>query len=665
MITKRFRIHGDNIVECERILSLVIKGCSSNYSFNGPKGSATNPKFFLHNSNETLEFTFFPGLGHKRWNVDIRESLHQSEKTLRETVDSLVTILENGNEIPLIAVEYCSSLDAGNNAWQRCGRAYSFSQSNLPYFYLTDIGGFELDKSRKRKARRYPNPAVPFAYVCLSLRSTEPTLPVFERHPSTDKELDLFFTSVFNGGIFEKLLFATLQRQKTKVYEKALITKALEFSKLLATRSIKGSGSISFDASKAFSTISAGGTLAEFMKKGNSFPWKKTITIPISITAYEFLQVCSRFGRGLTKYTLPFCYIPATYIGSFKKDLLSIYPGLLDKFKGFLSETQELVICWIAGFKPRGDDSRPDRGLVPLARMLFGDQINILSIVYGPAKEYMFNLLDKEPEALIRSNGLWEAVLKLSDAVIIDSKKSPTHTAMGYTKEHFKQTERKAFNKKVFVNENPVKYGEQDIDTTLHLLVKYVLKDFMFEGMCNPPGGDWSGVSIINDSRNVEYRWLTLPRVSGPGTKRPDHVFQIFPTKQQSLLITVESKNKPNDVEQNIGPRLEAYLTNLLKTNPNVERNFPVGMWSSSKKTDFQITIPIITVVAFQSNSSEIILSTLKKSKADFAMGLSYSEDGLTCEILAISETEKGLIVIQFLKDKIKVNTEQYKIRII
>ena len=36
-----------------------------------------------------------------------------------------------------------------------------------------------------------------------------------------------------------------------------------------------------------------------------------------------------------------------------------------------------LILCFILGFKPRGDDARPDRGLNPLIKMIFNNQVNL------------------------------------------------------------------------------------------------------------------------------------------------------------------------------------------------------------------------------------------------------------------------------------------------
>ena len=46
---------------------------------------------------------------------------------------------------------------------------------------------------------------------------------------------------------------------------------------------------------------------------------------------------------------------------------------------------------------------------------------------------------------------------------------------------------------------SPLKIGENDVDTILHTIFTQLKSSEIkiFEGMCNPPGGDWSGISHV------------------------------------------------------------------------------------------------------------------------------------------------------------------------
>lgn len=173
-----FHLYGDNIVECERIFNLI--KMSLNLTEIKLNGSITNLQIFAKLQGNVFEFIFFPGFSSGRWKQDILIHIKERGGILREAADCIITEVINGSEVVLLAIEFCSALPAGNQAWQRSGRAYSFARSNVPYIYLTEIGGYELDVNRKKKAPRMPNPAVPFSYVSYS--NTRKT-PVFIIRP--------------------------------------------------------------------------------------------------------------------------------------------------------------------------------------------------------------------------------------------------------------------------------------------------------------------------------------------------------------------------------------------------------------------------------------------------------------------------------------------------
>jgi hypothetical protein len=131
------------------------------------------------------------------------------------------------------------------------------------------------------------------------------------------------------------------------------------------------------------------------------------------------------------------------------------------------------------------------------------------------------------------------------------------------------------------LNVNPVVLSpsEHDVDTALHVLLTSLGSDVVFEGMCNPPGGDWSGVSFVWSSDGGEHRWLTLPRVSADGAKRPDHVFALFGLSKQALCLCVESKERGRSLESGIGPRLISYTKALFGGAPSIWRRSAADAW--------------------------------------------------------------------------------------
>jgi hypothetical protein len=665
MLRRKFRIHGDNIVECERIFAHLKTAHGAKYSCYGPFGAPVTPCYYLKSKCEVLEFLLFPGFG--RWNQNILDIVTSFPRTLREAADALVTEVKDFQEKPIFAVEYCNALPAGNNAWQRSGRAYSFAQAKIPYFYLTEIGGLELTADRNKKADRYPNPAVPFSYLAQSVRSCIPVFPVYECNPAISGPLRQHFSGALNQGIFENFLFSLLHDKDTESILKQMSEKVFTFIDLLQKLpdSRKNEKDM-FQARLAYFSLMKGGSFSQFLETGYLFPWSKAINITLSKTAKNFLSVGCEVGMGITKASLPICYIPSSKREIWSQKIEKIYKDQLSTdLRDWLSKSEDLVICWIAGFKPKGDDSRPDRGLVPLARMLFGDDIDILSFIYGPGKKTNWNLMETDPAALMKQNGLWESILTLSSAVIIDSKTQQDAISRGYIQAHWQnhRYEKSEAPKTFFIAEEPASYKENDVDTVLHNMIDHCGAVSTFEGLCNPPGGDWSGISILDFSEAKEYRWLGLNRVSGTGNKRPDHVFQIFLEDSKSMLLfSVESKELGRNVEIGIGPMLKKYLTKLFLTKPNAVRHYPNGQWETFPEVPIKFDYPILTGVAFISANREQIKTVLKKAKTDIAWGLTFKDNGKACEILSMANTKPGKAITIEIENILRKRKSAYRI---
>ena len=137
---KHFRIHGDNIVECERLYAIITKSIpihNEERFFLSP----ACPSVKITTTNfDTLFFKYFPGFNKNtsdRWTSNIFQILKVKGSFLNETPDVLLTEEIGNSEKILLAIEFCSALQAGNQAWQRSGRAYSTARANVcPYLYI-------------------------------------------------------------------------------------------------------------------------------------------------------------------------------------------------------------------------------------------------------------------------------------------------------------------------------------------------------------------------------------------------------------------------------------------------------------------------------------------------------------------------------------------------
>ena len=376
MITRNLRIHGDNIVECERTLKMIAETYNSTYKL------LNSPVYFPKYSIKTKNYLFVIELlsGHGRWsNIDLGDIIYKAGGRLRESADSYLTEISGTQETVLLGIEYCSALPAGNNAWQRNGRALASVFANVPYLYYAEIGGVELDENRNPKAPRYPNPAVPFSYVSLSHDMNSICLPVYRAHPSMNSQnFDKYKSAL---GYDDGLVFIRqiLNGEDTTFTVNRLKDKAVKMVEILS------------DSRKKKDTLK-GREWNELLTSSNRPTWlvqnykekwqkKSSDKVPVSDT-FELLK--SKINQlsvvPITAKDLPFCIVPKHSLPSLKAWMKETYNGLDVSF----DLNKDLALVWITGFKPKGDDSRPDRGLSPLCRMILGKDANIMAIVSGP-----------------------------------------------------------------------------------------------------------------------------------------------------------------------------------------------------------------------------------------------------------------------------------------
>jgi len=314
----------------------------------------------------------------------------------------------------------------------------------------------------------------------------------------------------------------------------------------------------------------------------------------------------------------------------------------------------------IKGFKPRGDDNRPDRGILPLAAMLASENEYILAYIYGPIIERNYQLLLSNPMRLSESSGFWRVFLSLSDFIFIDSPLlSDSNEVVSkfidnrkIKKQYLKEAETGSFSRPAISN-IPNAYREDDVDTVIHFMFSYLLEN-TFEGMCNPPGGDWSGLSVFLD--DCEYRWLSLPRVSN-NSKRPDHVSEMFIKGQKPILFIIESKERGNDLEEEIGIRLKAYIEWLLSFSPSVYKKKNNDWHDASEKINVE-NFELISVGAYIDDNRYDNESILAKSKCDLLFLFIYNEADIIWKLKILSNklstkaTEVKSMLINQLKGK-------------
>ena len=142
------------------------------------------------------------------------------------------------------------------------------------------------------------------------------------------------------------------------------------------------------------------------------------------------------------------------------------------------------------GFKPHGDDARPDRGILPLIAMLFGESTEILTFIYGETLESTIQKLDQNILSLSSGNGLWSAIVSLSDFIILDAPKIPKNTEDSNIVRLIPNMENKTFSlslknrtTNMLISPYPTHYTENDVDTFIHTIFNYIIPN-TFEGFC-------------------------------------------------------------------------------------------------------------------------------------------------------------------------------------
>ncbi len=626
--TRFLRIHGDNILECERTLRLLSEALGAPHISLRDDTPIFKPCYsILTNGGQKYEVELLAG--YDRWGIPITKEILSQGGILKETPDSYLTEIVDGKETVLLGIEYSSALPAGNNAWQRNGRGYSCAMAGIPYLYIAEIGGVELDsETREIKAPRFPNPLVPFSYVSITKRNTICCLPVYMRHPSISQKVLNDYREILADSECIDIIRCILHHESYSQAMDSLSSKAL---KMVAKRSNKGT----LQGEDWQKYLNAQHPCDWICKNMTTLKWKKKASAKVKTSsAYKRLRSelqnldCLTIGSK----DMPICVIQSTEVNRFSCIVRKCYPQL--RFR--LAKDRPVVIVWITGFKPKGEDSRPDRGLNPLTRMIIGEDATILSVVSGPTS--IPATQDSKGD-----NGLWASVLSCSDYAIQDSINLDAPILL-------------TGNRKYSGSKNPPSFpyrdsriqviGEQDIDTTIHQLFVGNEDIGIYEGLCNPPGGDWSGISYWGKDM-TEYRWTSLPRVSELEGKRPDHFIQVR-GRCSDILLTIESKGKAMNLEPTIGTRLKHYI-NVLFDSPVTARRPYKKEWETNVDGSVRIKkYQNLSVGAFEYSQRTKLQSVLSNKGLDAVMAFEYASDRQT--ILHVSCTNEAAILVKLLK---------------
>jgi hypothetical protein len=281
--------------------------------------------------------------------------------------------------------------------------------------------------------------------------------------------------------------------------------------------------------------------------------------------------------------------------------------------------------------------------------MLSSENVEVMTFIYGPVIKNNYTLLCNNPNDLAQRSGFWRVFMSLSDFFVLDVPLLPLsngHVEKVLDNAHIKKsyTDRKPNSSfcRSAVPVEPNSYHEDDVDTIIHSLFKHIITSDCFEGMCNPPGGDWSGMSVVlNES---EYRWLSLPRVS-TDCKRPDHVIEVFSISDKPVLLVIESKDRKADLENNVGEQLKGYLDFLFTFKASVERR-QSAEWRISNTLVRSNQFELVSAAAYISDDTTTPTDIFLRCKCDMVFALYPNE--------AIGKWDLRIFTNTALAEKIK-----------
>lgn len=648
MTFQTFKIHGDNIVECERIFNFISRRLDIidiNKQFISQAAIQVDINFIYNKSSFQWRLIYHPGFNkanRKRWNNNIFDTLKAAGSFLDETPDAVITQVdfEEQKEKILCAIEFCSALQAGNQAWQRSGRAYSTIRTGCPYLYIVDFVKYELDTTtRKRKAIRTPNPAIPFSYINNTKQEKVFGAQAFVKSEEFDENNPLlknFDESIFSEDDIADYLINLMLGYDTIEYEKSILNKNL---KMVNYFSIHTNGQYYFKPEDWQRIYKGETTVIELSKEKKWQFGKKIAEKSMTGNLREFVKVVKKYAYGISCKDLPFGVIPVENKTNFVNEMVSLYSISQNDAQIILEDDQDLLICLIKGFKPRGDDNRPDRGLLPFLAMLTSEHAKILTLIYGPMTSTRVEQIKNDPGTVARASGFWNVFLGLSDYLLLDVpllNEKDNATLFRVNSTYKQQCTALSAKEVIFsdiVSPIPNSVHEDDVDSAIHMLFTSLPSNKCFEGLCNPPGGDWSGLSVIVNQ--CEYRWVSLPRVSGEiNGKRPDHVLQLYPNdNNNSIILSIESKDRSYDLETNVGIQLKQYIKYLSTFIPSCEKSIN-GDWSISSRKISLNPSNIVSVAAFIDSGSEDYDNIHRLSACDLIFALSPTEVGWNIKII-------------------------------
>ena len=316
-----FRIHGDNIVECERIADLIIKAINldeiKTYLIS-PSTLAIEIKGKYENNLIQWKLELLPGFNKntkQRWEGNIFDALKEAGSFFDETPDVIISHIDDVREQIILGIEFCSALQAGNQAWQRSARAFSTGRTGCPYLYIVDFVKYELDNAtRERKNLRFPNAAVPYSYVNYSKTTGNFIAQLYIKSEEFDKSRDpsiaTFDENDFGNNILGDYISKLMLGLDTSQEEKIILNKNMNVVQFLANH-FDSRVNFTADEWKEIYSLQQN-DIVDYAVDKKRFGFHKTITAKSHHGASaDVIKLVDQLSVGLASRDLPFGIIPA------------------------------------------------------------------------------------------------------------------------------------------------------------------------------------------------------------------------------------------------------------------------------------------------------------------------------------------------------------------
>ena len=347
-----YRIYGDNIIECIRIIKMIKNNSFENFQEGISCINQMSSIITLVNDNYELSFELVPGFeksNKKRWKDNILINYKNIGSFLDETADAFITKIDNDIETILCVIEFCSALQAGNQAWQRSGRAYSCAWTKIPYFYIIDLPKYELNPTtRERLALRFPNCIVPYSYITYSeIHDTTAYVLInkSQEYIETDPAFNGYdMSTIFNDKEFGNYLLYLILGENTENFIESLKIKNRNFVKFLAPPEDEQSYT-----GDEIDELNPENLAYSIITNNKKFSFKKKIAKKsISGKLNDLHSIVQKYSLGIFSSDLPFGIIEKSKIKHFVEDCSQLYP-LGKNVKKELLRKKYLIVTMIKG----------------------------------------------------------------------------------------------------------------------------------------------------------------------------------------------------------------------------------------------------------------------------------------------------------------------------